>query len=86
MVKERITRQEIDSYKREVLESSVLVRLDEAAAILAVSRTTIVRRINEGALTPYNDNSNRKGLRFLASELQRYVREMRQNPQDIGYI
>lgn len=78
MVKERITRQEIDAYKREMLEQSVLVRLDEAAAILAVSRSTVVNRVNEGRLTPYNDNGNRKGLRFLASELKRYVREMRQ--------
>lgn len=78
MVNVRITRDEIDSYKREVLESSVLVRLDEAAAIMAVSRSTVVRRVEEGRLIPYNDNGNRKGLRFLASELQRYVREMRQ--------
>ena len=78
MVNVRITRQEIDSYKREVLEASVLVRLDEAAAIMAVSRSTVVRRVEEGRLTPYNDNGNRKGLRFLASELQRYVKEMRQ--------
>lgn len=78
MVNVRITRQEIDSYKREVLESSVLVRLDEAAAIMAVSRSTVVRRVEEGKLTPYNDNGNKKGLRFLASELQKYVREMRQ--------
>ena len=79
MVNVRITRDEIDTYKREVLESSVLVRLDEAAAIMAVSRSTIVRRVEEGRLTPYNDNGNRKGLRFLASELQRYVREMKQD-------
>jgi excisionase family DNA binding protein len=78
MTKVRITRQEIDAYKREVLETSVLVRLDEAAAILAVSTDTVRRRVEEGRLTPYNDNHTRKGIRFLASELQNYVREMRQ--------
>ena len=80
---ERITRKEIDAYKREVLESSVLVRLDEASAILAVSSTTVMRRVDEGRLVPYNDNSTRKGVRFLASELQRYVREMRVETQDM---
>ena len=78
MVKERITRLEIDSYKREVLEMTVLVRLDEAAAILAVNPRTVLRRAEEGRLAPYNDNRTSKGIRFLASELQRYVKEMRQ--------
>ncbi len=83
MVKERITRQDIDAYKREILEQSVLVRLDEAAAILAVHPRTVQRRVEEGLITPYNDTANRKNLRFLASELRRYVREMRQNAQDM---
>ncbi len=78
MTKVRITRGEIEAYKREVLETSVLVRLDEAAAILAVSTSTVQRRVEEGKLTAYTDNSTRKGLRILASELQRYVREMKQ--------
>jgi len=83
MIKERITRSEIDAYKREVLEQSVLVRLDEAAAILAVHPRTVLRRVETGAITPYNDNTTRKNVRFLASELQRYVKEMRQNLQNI---
>ena len=80
IVQERITRRDIDAYKRELLEQSVLVRLDEAASIMAVSRSTIIRRIEEGKLTPYNDNGNgnRKGLRFLASELRDYVKQMRE--------
>ena len=82
MTRVRITREEIDTYKREVLETSVLVRLDEAAAIMAVSRSTVLRRVDEGKLIPYNDNGGQKGVRFLASELQRYVREMRRNPID----
>lgn len=82
MVNVRITRDEINAYKREVLESSVLVRLDEAAAIMAVSRSTVINRVNDGRLIPYNDNGNQKGLRFLASELQRYVRSMRQGDRN----
>jgi excisionase family DNA binding protein len=77
MVNVRITRQEIDSYKREVLEQSVLVRLDEAAAILAVSSSTVIRRVEEGILNPYNDTGERGRMRFLASELREYVRSMR---------
>jgi len=83
MNKERLTRQEIQAYKREMLEACILVSLDEAAAILAVSRTTVLRRVDEGRLSAYNDNSTGKGLRFLASELQRYVREMKQ-AQNMG--
>lgn len=78
MVKERITRQEIDSYKRELLENSVLVGLNEAAAILAVNPRTLLRRADEGKITCYNDSRTSKGIRFLGSELQRYVREMKQ--------
>ena len=77
MTKVRITRAEIDAYKREILETSVLVRVDEAAAILAVSRQTVMRRVEEGRIVPYNDNPTSKGVRFLASELKRYVQEMR---------
>jgi excisionase family DNA binding protein len=78
----RLTRHEIAAYKREILESSVLVRLDEAAEILAIDSRTLSRRIEEGRIAQYNDNRTRKGVRILASELQRYVREMRQEMQD----
>lgn len=74
---ERITRGEINTYKREQLEKTVLVRLDEAAAILAVSPRTLQRRVDEGRIQAYNDNRTRKGMRFLASELRRYVARMR---------
>lgn len=74
---ERITRKDIDQYKQQILDQTVLVRLDEAAAIMAVSRSTVIRRVGEGRITPYNDNRTGKGLRFLASELREYVRQMR---------
>jgi predicted ArsR family transcriptional regulator len=75
--RERITRQEIEMYKREVLEQSVLVTLDDAAAILAVSPRTVRRRVEEGLLATYSDTSDRENTRFLASELREYVRRMR---------
>lgn len=76
-VQERITRRDIESYKREVLEQSVLVTLDDAAAILAVSPRTVRRRVEEGLLSTYSDTSDRENTRFLASELRDYVRRMR---------
>lgn len=84
MVKERITRQEIDSYKRELLEQVVLVNLQEAATILSTSPRTVLRRAEEGRLTVYNDNRDRKGVRFLAADLQRYVREMKQARHELA--
>ena len=77
---ERITRKDLDQYKQQILDQTVLVRLDEAAAILAVSPDTVRRRVDAGKLTPYNDDSGRsnsKGLRFLASELREYVTSMK---------
>ncbi|NOQ52144.1 MAG: helix-turn-helix domain-containing protein [Desulfuromonadaceae bacterium] len=76
-MKERITRPEISAYKREKLDQTVLVRLDEAAAILAVSTRTLQRRVDEGRITAYNDNKTKKGIRFLASELSEYVKKMK---------
>lgn len=76
-IQERITRREIEGYKREILEQSVLVTLDDAAAILAVSPRTVRRRVEEGLLSTYSDTSDRENTRFLASELRDYVRRMR---------
>ena len=77
MVKEMITRSEIDAFKREVLERSVLVSLEDASAILAVSTSTLRRRVREGLLPTYSDTADRANPRFLASELQNYVKRMR---------
>lgn len=72
-----ITRVEIDAYKREVLERTVLVTLEDAAVMLAVSTRTIKRRVEEGMLPIYSDTADRSNIRFLASELREYVRRMR---------
>lgn len=77
MVKECITRAEIDAYKREILEQSILITIDDAAAMLAVSTRTIKRRVDEGLLATYSDTPDRENTRFLASELRDYVRRMR---------
>lgn len=82
MVKERITRQDIDAYKREILDQSVLVSLDDAAAVLAVSPRTLKRRVEEGLISTYSDTPDRENTRFLASELRDYVRRMRNIHRD----
>lgn len=82
MVRERITRQEIDAYKREILDQTVLVTLDDAAAVLAVSTRTLRRRVEEGLIPTYSDTPDRGNTRFLASELRDYVRSMRNLHRD----
>lgn len=82
MIKERITRVEIDAYKREILDQCVLVPLEEAATILAVSPRTLRRRVEEGLIPTYSDTPDRENTRFLASELREYVRRMRQIHRD----
>lgn len=72
-----ITRNEIESYKREIMEQSVLVDIDTAAAMLSVSTRTIRRRVEEGLLATYSDTPDRENTRFLASELRNYVHRMR---------
>lgn len=74
---ERISRAEIVAYKQQTLERTVLIRLEEAAEILAIHPRTLQRRVEEGRIVAYNDNRTSKGVRFLASELRRYVAEMR---------
>jgi len=76
-MKERITRREIESYKREILDKTVLVGVNEAAAILAIHPRTLKRRVDEGKINPYNDNKTGRNLRFLASDLREYVRDMK---------
>lgn len=77
MVKEMITRAEIDAVKREIIEKSILVNFDDAAAMLAVSPRTLRRRVDEGLISTYSDTADRSNSRFLAAELREYVRRMR---------
>lgn len=79
MVNVRITQKESDSYKREVLESITLITLDAAATAMSMHPDTLKRRVDDGRLVPYNDNGGHKGIRFLASELQAYVKSMRRD-------
>ena len=77
MPKSKITRAELTAYKKEILEKSVLVDEHTAARILAISTRTLRRRVSEGRIPAYTDNESRRHMRFLASELRDYVKEMR---------
>lgn len=77
MSNERITRQEVLDYKRQILEQSVLVAAPEAATILCCSERTVMRLVKEGEVHGYGRNPGSKGLRLLASELRDYVRAMK---------
>jgi hypothetical protein len=73
----RITRLEVELYKREILEQSVLVSPQEARMILACSETKVYRLVQTGRLKGYSENRKSKGLRLLASELRDYVRSIK---------
>ena len=77
---ERITRSDITTYKREILEQTVLVAPSEAAMILSCSERTVHRLVREGEVHGYGRNVGGRGLRLLASELREYVRSIKVDP------
>ena len=77
MPREKITRLEVEAYKREVLEQSVLVSPQEVSRILSCSDKTVYRLVRSGKLTGYGDNRGSKGLRILAAELCEYVKSIK---------
>ena len=70
---ERLTRQDVAAYKRELLDQTMLVAPAEAAQILACSERSVHRLVREGEIHAYGRNRGSRGLRLLASELRRYV-------------
>lgn len=81
---EYITRQDVEQYKREVLEQTTLVTAATAAAMLACSERTVRRLVREGELHAYCRHLKKsrlpQGMRLLASELRAYVREIKVQP------
>lgn len=75
--KERITRLEVEMYKREILESSVLVSPREACKILSCSESKLYGLVKTGRLHGYAQNRGTKGLRILAAELREYVQSIK---------
>ena len=81
-MRERITQQDVDTYKFQVLEQSVLVSPDVAARILSVSERTVHTLVREGELHGYSRNKGSRGLRILAKELRDYVDSIRIEPEE----
>lgn len=78
-----ITRNDIDRHKRELLDSSMLVKVKEAATILACSPRTVHTLIQNKELTAYNNTGARsQGTRLLAAELRNYVNSMKIKSDD----
>ena len=74
----KINQTDVNNYKKETLQGSVLVSVDVAANILAVHPSTVYRYIQEGRISSYNGSTSRsKGVRILANELKEYVRSIR---------
>jgi len=78
----RITRLEVELYKREILEQSVLVSPREACMMLSCSETKIYRLVQSGRLRGYSENHRAKGLRLLAAELRDYVQSIKRDPDE----
>ena len=78
MPKKKHTADMIEAYRREILESSALLRPAEAAEMLGISVSSLKRRVEDGRIAAYRDNPTTSNIRFLASELRDYVKEMRQ--------
>lgn len=76
-LKERITYSEVEAYKREIMEKSVLVTPATAARILDRTERTVHNLIRDGKLHGYTENKRAKGLRLLASELRDYVESLK---------
>jgi len=77
---ERITRDDVEAYKREILKNTVVVSVETAADILSCSVSHVKTLMNEGRLTRHNRHAGRahcNGDRILAWELQEYVRSIR---------
>lgn len=74
--RQRITAEDIEAYKREILEQSVLVTGADAARVLACSTSKVYGLARGGKLRAYNERPGVKGLRFLAAELRDYVRSI----------
>lgn len=81
---ERITRGEIEMYKREVLEQSVLVTPKDAASVLACSTRTVYSLVQEGKISAHNGSRRSKGLRILAASLKEYVQSIKLHQGDFG--
>jgi len=78
MPRERITRGDIEAFKREVLEQSVLVPAREARVVLGgCSPRKLYQIMEAGHISGYNQSPRSKGLCFLASELRDYVRSIK---------
>lgn len=77
MINERITGRDVDDYKREILEQTVLVEPKVAAKMLSCSERTVFNLASEGEFHGYNRNRGGKGMRFLASELRDYVNSIK---------
>lgn len=73
-----ITRNDVETYKREILDRVVMVRLPEVATALGCSRRSAYNLVRAGKLRGYSTSGEiSKGIRVLASDLLEYVTAMR---------
>lgn len=78
-----ITKYDVEQYKREFLDRTVLVSSRVASQILSRSERTVHRLVGDGKLTAYAETPTASGRRFLASELREYVESLKVELDDL---
>jgi len=68
---------DVEAYKREILDESVLVTPNVAAEILSCSERTVYNLVRDGHLHGYSRSRGSRGLRIMARELRDYVNSIR---------
>lgn len=81
-IREKLSHSDVEAYKREVLEQSVLVAPAEVAKILSCGERKVYELVKSGELHGYQRNRGGRGLRVLASELRDYVQSIKIEPAD----
>ena len=76
-MREMIKRGDVERYKREILEESVLVTAEVAAEVLSVSERTVYSLVRDGNINAYMRSPKKRGLRILARDLRDYVRSIK---------
>lgn len=76
MTDHRVTKGDVERIKNEMLEQSLLVRVEVAAKIMDCSPRKVMRLVEDGRLCCYNE-SRQRGLRIKMIDLKHYIASLR---------
>lgn len=72
-----VTKYDVEQYKRDFLDSTVLVSSRVATQVLSRSARSLNQLVEDGKITAYAEGKASCGRRYLASELRSYVESLR---------